>query len=356
MENEILEQLIVHEHLSFGEAIGRFDRNEKGVLAVVDGEKVLKGIITEGDLRKAILKGIPRTKPITAVMNPRPFVMQQRLRDEEMLHLMNTTYHYIIKHVPIVDGEGILLDIVFRDLLVEKTTVRNRALIMAGGEGRRLRPLTNNTPKPLLVVGNKPVLATIIDHLKQSGIDKIYISVAYLAEKIKEYCGDGSRFGVSIEYIHEESKLGTAGCLALVKDKVDAPLIVVNGDVMTQVSFEALLEYHQKEQNSITMAVRKYDIEIPFGVARLNGKHLVHGVEEKPTQSFFINSGVYVFDPEVFGLINSVRRIDMPDLINAAIAEQYRVGGFPIREYWVDIGNSHNFRNAQADYNKYFIK
>ncbi len=354
IRKEKLDKFAVNENISFGEAIAKYDAGGETFLAVVDNNNVLRGIVTEGDLRKAILRGISRDEKVPAVMNAHPFVLNKRLTDSEMIHIMNTAYHYRIKQIPIVDGLNTLQDIVFRNEIVRKTGLENKAIIMAGGEGSRLGLLTNDTPKPLLEVGGRPLLEITVERLRDSGINEIYISVSYLARKIKGHFGNGEKYGVSIKYIEEKAKLGTAGSLLLIKDIPKAPFIVLNGDVMTTLSFEALLEYHEKEQNDITVTVKEYNFTVPFGVAKISANYLIDGIDEKPTKNYFIISGIYVLNPHILSLIDSVRYLDMTDLITQATEARYRVGGFPIREYWLDIGNGEDFQNANRDYVKVF--
>ncbi len=352
---QALERFVVKNNITFGEAIARYDMNGGNFLAVVDENNVLAGVITEWELRKAILKGIPRNENVIMVMNSSPFTLHEKPPDSEMLYLMDTTYHFRIKQVPIVDQLNRLVDIVFRSQISVEKRLENKAVIMAGGEGTRLKPLTDNIPKPLLVIGNRPLLQITIEHLRDSGIKDIYISISYLGDKIQSFFGDGEKFKVSIKYIQESDRLGTAGCLALIEDELESPVIVVNGDVMTNLSFEALLQYHEKETNVVTVAVRKYSFDIPYGVAKINEGLSIEEIQEKPTENYFINSGVYVLNPQILSLIGSVKYCDMPNLINRGIAQGCKVGCFPIREYWIDIGNIADFRTANRDYHKYFM-
>jgi len=221
-------------------------------------------------------------------------------------------------------------------------------MVMAGGLGRRLTPLTDEVPKPMLPVGDRPVLEHIISQLKESGIQRINITTHYKSEQIREYFGDGREFGVQIQYVSEDRPLGTAGAVGLI-ETLEEPLLVINGDILTSVDYRAMLAYHQEHKADMTVAVRKYDFQVPYGILECEGSRVL-SVEEKPTYEFFVNAGMYLLQPEIHSFIPNGQPLDMTDLIAKLIAEGRHVVSFPILEYWVDIGEHTDYERAKRDF------
>jgi NDP-sugar pyrophosphorylase family protein len=225
---------------------------------------------------------------------------------------------------------------------------------MAGGFGKRLKPLTDSTPKPLLKVGNKPILENILEQFIATGFHKFYISTHYKAEMVREYFGDGSNWNVSIEYIHEETPLGTAGGLGLLPNNLTKlPILVMNGDLLTKVNFEQLLNFHLQEGGAATMCVREYDFQVPYGVIKADGRRII-SIQEKPIQSFFVNAGIYVLNPSILDAVDGKNYLDMTQLLEDKIENDEQVNLFPIHEYWLDIGGSKQFDRAQKDLRELF--
>jgi NDP-sugar pyrophosphorylase family protein len=221
------------------------------------------------------------------------------------------------------------------------------AVVMAGGFGKRLRPLTDSMPKPMLPIGDRPMLEWTIGQLRKTGIQQISLTTHYMPEAISEHFGNGDGFGVKINYVHEETPLGTAGALGLL-GKVDGPLLVINGDILTQVDFRVMLNYHQKHKACLTVGVRRYEIQVPYGVVECTGAR-VDKVSEKPQMPFLVNAGVYLIEPTALQFIPPGRNFDMPDLIQRLITENLIVVSFPILEYWLDIGRPGDYETAQED-------
>ena len=220
---------------------------------------------------------------------------------------------------------------------------------MAGGFGTRLRPLTESCPKPMLKLGDKPILELIMLRFIHAGFHRFYISTHYLPEMIREYFGDGSKWNVNIRYVHEETPLGTGGALGLLPEDLPAlPLILINGDVLTNVDFERVLEFHNKHNAAATMCVRDYEYQVPFGVINGEGNKIISMVE-KPVQRFFVNAGIYVISPQIWRSVTQNNRIDMPTLLEQFISRQANVMMFPIHEYWLDIGRVEDYHRAQTD-------
>lgn len=330
------------------------DKNGKGIALIVDEERRLLGTITDGDIRRAILARIdleksvsellarkadsPYSKPVTAPVGTDRLILLQMIKEHG------------IRHIPLIDESGRVVDLVTIDDLLPDETFPVQAVIMAGGFGRRLLPLTEDTPKPMLPVGGKPVMEHIIEQLRGAGIKHINISTYYKSEVIMNYFGDGSRFDVDLKYINEDQPLGTAGALGLIKE-VNGPLLVINGDVLSQINFRAMLIYHQEHKADLTVAVSKYDLKVPYGVVESDGV-FVREVVEKPTLTFFVNAGIYLLEPSVYNYIPKNESLDMTDLIGRLIEEKRLVVSFPIVEYWLDIGRHVDYRKAQEDAEK----
>ncbi len=316
------------------------------IALVCDEDRHLQGVITDGDVRRALLRHAGLDTPAKAVMNPRPVTTSMDTDRSQRLRLM---LERSIERLPIVDEQGRVCGIeLLRDMIAPPAR-NNAVVLMAGGFGTRLRPLTQERPKPLLHVGDKPILEHILESFVEHGFHRFYISVHYKADMIRAHFGDGSRWGVEIHYLHEDEPLGTAGCLAHLPDEaLQAPVLVMNGDILTRVNFEALLNFHEEEQVAATLCVREYSFQIPFGVVRAEG-HRLKSIEEKPVVQQFVSAGIYVLNPEVIRSIKQVP-VDVPDVLTRLQQEQQPVGVFPLHEYWLDIGRMDDFRRAQEEY------
>lgn len=220
---------------------------------------------------------------------------------------------------------------------------------MAGGFGKRLYPLTQDCPKPMLKVGGKPILELILQSLVDAGFHRFYISTHYLPEMIREHFGDGSKWKVSIQYVHEDEPLGTGGALGLLPaGAIELPMILMNGDLLTRVDYRSLLEFHQRHQGAATLCVSEYESQVPYGVIQSEG-HRITQIVEKPIQRFFVSAGIYILSPELIGRVAPGRRIDMPTLLQQEIGAGREVSMFPVHEYWLDIGRMDDLRRAQED-------
>ena len=317
---------------------------------VVDDNYFLVGILSDGDLRRGLLSGISLDDSISKVMNPRPI---KALLDETPENIIGLMKRKEIGYLPIVDQDGRLVRVDMIDQFQTQSTKENFVLLMAGGMGNRLRPLTDSCPKPLLKVGNKPILETIIQSFGNYGYRRFIIAVNYKADMITKYFGDGSTWGVDIQYINEEKKLGTAGAIGLLHEKPLEPFFVMNGDILTQVNFDRVLQFH-KEQNSVaTMCVRDYKLHIPYGVIE-SDKHKLKRIEEKPSLSYLVSAGIYLFDPAVFMYVPRNSYMDMPELFTKLIQANMETSIFPINEYWLDIGRIDDFEQANCEYDMHF--
>lgn len=326
------------------------DASAKQIALVVDRNSRLLGTVTDGDIRRGMLKGLTLNEPVDKIMNPNPTVATIQDDRETILALMKRK---TLRQIPIVNNnyQVVSVDILEDLIMIEKRD--NFVVIMAGGLGSRLSPLTNECPKPLLKVGTKPILETILKSFIDQGFWQFYIAVNYRAEMVKEYFGDGSRWGVEIRYIHENKRMGTAGALSLINQCTELPILVMNGDLLTKVDFKHLLDFHFDQRALGTMCVREYEFQIPYGVVNVD-KYRLKGIEEKPTQRFFVSAGIYVLEPKVMELIPEDRFFDMPALFEKMIEQKWETVVFPIREYWLDIGRIEDYEKANGEYQVYF--
>lgn len=342
--------ILVSPDTSIREAIRIIDQGALKIALVVDEEKHLVGTISDGDIRRGILKGCELENTVQQIMNTSPSVAGKSDGRERVLALMRQKQIY---QIPLVDGDGVLVGLEVIDTFLNTVRRENWVVLMAGGLGTRLKQLTADTPKPLLKVGDKPILETILDNFIEHGFCRFFISVNYRSEMIEDYFGDGSRWGVQIDYLREDKKLGTAGALSLLPEKPSAAVLVMNGDLLTKVNFEQLLNFHTEHVSSATMCVREYDFQVPYGVVNLD-QHRILSIEEKPIQRFFVNAGIYVLEPEILEMIQPDTHLDMPSLFDKLVNQEKETAAFPIREYWLDIGRMDDFERAQTDFAEIF--
>ncbi|WP_069650356.1 nucleotidyltransferase family protein [Caloranaerobacter ferrireducens] len=345
-----ISNILISPDMKIKDIIEVIDRGALGIALVVNEERHLLGTITDGDIRRAILKGMSFEEKAEKIMNENYVFVGQGASKRFINRLFEIKQ---IRQIPILDDDGRVIDIVLLNDILKKSDKENWAVIMAGGLGTRLRPLTYEVPKPMLKIGDKPILETIIEQLSSYGFKNILLAVNYKAQIIESYFRDGKDFDVNIEYIHEKQRLGTAGALKLAKQYLDKPFIVMNGDILTKVNFERFLEYHKNNKFDITIASKKYDIQIPYGVLDINETR-VQKIEEKPKMNFFVNGGIYCVNPELIEYIPDNEYYDITELINKALENNCNVGSFPIREYWLDIGQIPDYERAIQDYYNIF--
>ncbi|WP_342600368.1 nucleotidyltransferase family protein [Psychrobacillus sp. FSL H8-0483] len=338
--------ILVNENSTLLETMKIIDDSTMQFAAVVDKNQSLLGTVTDGDIRRGILRGEGLDVPIRQIMNPSPICASIENTYRDCLNLLKK---HKLKQIPILSEDNKIIDIIFADDDPATKNNENTVILMAGGLGTRLRPLTENIPKPMLNVGNKPILETIIEGFKQYGFTNFIISVNYKKEVIQDYFLDGAAFGVSISYIEENKRMGTAGALSLLKEKPTSPIFVMNGDLLTQVNFEQLLYFHEDTEAVATMCVREYEYQIPYGVIEIDGQRLT-SIKEKPVHRSFVNAGIYVISPEAFDLIPKDEFYDMPELFKRLMDKGENVSSFPIREYWLDIGRMDDFEKANNEF------
>lgn len=332
------------------EALQIIDNGALQIALVVNENDILLGTLTDGDIRRGLLKGLDLNSSIESIIFKIPTIAKISDTKEEILKLaLSKKLHQI----PIVDERGKILGIQEIEELIKPKDKTNKVILMVGGLGTRLRPLTENTPKPMLKVGNKPILQTIVEKFAEYGYTDIVMCVNYKSHMIQDYFGDGKEFGVNIEYVLENQRMGTAGALSLLKEKPTEPFFVMNGDLLTNVNFEHLHNYHLSNNSLGTMCVREYDFQVPYGVVNiLNSK--ITSIEEKPTHKFFVSAGIYMLSPEVLEYIPKNKFYDMPTLFEKIISDNKNAISFPLREYWLDIGRIEEYKKANEEYDEVF--
>ena len=344
---QVVDQICISPNDNLEKVISIISHGGKRIALVVDKDKKLLGTITDGDIRRALLKKLNLNVKASRVMNSQPITANQGSIFKLVKDLMIKNS---LLQIPIVDSNNTLLGIETLHKDFSSKSYNNPIFIMAGGFGKRLRPLTYNIPKPLLKVGDKPILENIINNFIEYGFKNFYISLHYKGEMIREYFQDGSKWGVQISYVEESEPLGTAGALSLLPENLpNLPIIVMNADLMTKVDLEALLNFHNENTSDATVCVREYDFQVPFGVVEsLDNK--VMKIIEKPIQSFFVNAGVYVINREQIIASNKPTYLDMPNFLESIIKRNKKVNMFPIHEYWLDIGQKEQFHRANNEY------
>jgi len=333
--------LVLDSDTSFEEAVRALDQGGIGYLALLDKDGCLLGILTDGDIRRAVLN---KKTDLVEIMNCKPETAEVSLSRRQIVQRLKEIHR---KHMPLVDAENRYQGVIALDDF-EFNAKPNRVVIMAGGMGTRLGELTKNTPKPMLEVGKKSLLENLIDSFCDHGFNQFYISVNYKSEVIKDYFGDGTKFGVQIKYLEEKQRLGTAGCLSLIDEFLEDPLFVVNGDVLTAVNFEELLSYHIDCKADATMCVRECDFEIPYGVIEVKEGEIV-SLDEKPVHRFYVNTGVYVVQPNVIGILPKNERFDMTDFFKELIKQDKKVVSYDLIDYWIDVGRISDYEKAKKD-------
>jgi len=343
--------MCVQGECSVHEAVAQMDRSKLGIILVVDRERRLVGTVTDGDIRRAVLERMQFDTPILRLIERKshtPFATPiTAALDADRATWLGLLKEHNILHLPLLDRDGRVAGLATMDEFLPTPEEPLHAVVMAGGFGKRLYPLTEELPKPMLPVGDQPLLEIIIKQLRDVGVKHVNVTTHHQSGKIMEHFGDGSDFGVSLSYVEENQPLGTVGGLGLLEIPKGTTL-VINGDILTQVDFRAMLTYHRQHQADLTVAVRHYDVKVPYGVVQCEGT-VVTGLCEKPVVEFFVNAGIYLLEPAVYQWIPAGRRFDMTDLIHGLLQERRRVIGFPIREYWLDIGERAEYEQAHQD-------
>lgn len=317
------------------------------LMPVIDDGGHLLGVVADGDIRRAIIAGQTLDKPVSSIMNKNPVCIQAEKWDiGKALFLLRS---HSLRWLPVVDVKGRFVRIWSLEDLLQLQSRDNMVVIMAGGLGTRLAPLTNDIPKPMLPVGGRPLLEHIVMHFARQGFRSFVFAVNYKKEIIEEHFQDGSSLGVSIHYLYERKRLGTAGSLALIDYELDAPFIVMNGDILTTFNFGILADTHKNNNSYATIVTRQYVHKVPFGVVREDSENRLLSLEEKPEISFKISAGINIFSPAAISLIPKDSYFDMPDLYKAIMARGYEIKTCPCADYWCDIGNLKDYQKANNE-------
>ncbi len=339
---QLWQQAVVPVNTTIGLAIRNLDQVAIKIVLVVNESGILEGTISDGDIRRGLLNGLDLNSPIASVIHRNPLVVPPELGRELVMQLMMANK---IQQIPVVDAQYRVVGLHLWDEITTPPVRPNLMVIMAGGMGTRLRPHTENCPKPLLLVAGKPMLEHIIERAKLEGFTYFVLAVHYLGHLVESHFGSGARLGVQIDYLREESPLGTAGALSLLKPLSASPFVVTNGDVITDIRYGELLDFHTRHTAIATMAVRVHEWQHPFGVVQTQGIDIV-GFEEKPIARSHINAGVYVLEPAALKVLESDAQCDMPTLFERLQKGGERTVAYPMHEPWLDVGRPDDLRLA----------
>lgn len=345
-----LDSILLPQNALVRDALKHIDAGSSQLAIIVDQDRRVLGVVTDGDVRRGLLSGITLEDPVDRIMNRNPKIARARASDDEIQALMRRE---VIHQVPILDEDGRIVALRTIDTFVAAERLENKVVLMAGGLGKRLRPLTETVPKPMLSVGGRPLLETLVQSFLDQGFYRFDFSVNYRAETIEEYFGNGFRFGAEIGYLREKEALGTAGSLSLMAKRPGDPFFVMNGDILTSINFRHMLDFHRQNGGAATMAVFEKGFDIPYGVVQIDGDKLV-AIREKPTHNVFINAGIYILEPRVLDRIKRGAVLDMPDLFAQMVDDGETISTFPIREYWRDIGQHRDLDLAEQDFPQVF--
>ena len=336
-------QAVLPAHATIEQAIRNLEKAAIKIVLVVNEAHELEGTLSDGDIRRGLLKGLDLNSPIESVTHRNALVVPLEMGRELVVQLMVANK---ILQIPVVNEQRHVVGLHLWDEITTPPVRPNLMVIMAGGMGTRLRPHTETCPKPLLPVAGKPMLEHIIERAKLEGFSHFVLAIHYLGQMIEDYFGNGERLDVQIEYLQEQSPLGTAGALGLLNPRPDAPFVVTNGDVITDIRYGELLDFHARYEAVATMAVRVHEWQHPFGVVQTQGIEIV-GFEEKPIARTHINAGVYALSPEALSVLGTNSPCDMPALFERLQAQAKRTVAYPMHEPWLDVGRPSDLEKAR---------
>ena len=328
------------------------DSGARQIALVTDSEGVLIATVTDGDVRRGILRGLALDAPVSEVMHRNPTTLLKGASAASAQRLMRERG---LNHIPVVDPEGRLVALALREGMTGVEPRSTRVVLMVGGLGMRLRPLTETVPKPMIPVGDKPLLERIVTRFQDQGFSRFTLSLNYLGQVIRDHFSDGSELGVQIDYVEETQRMGTGGALSLLEARPDQTFVVMNGDILTTTSFGAMMDFHTETGSAATICAREFNMQVPYGVLNSDGTTLV-SMEEKPIHKHLVNAGIYALSPVVFDHIKDGEPLDMPDLIDRVKDAGHKVSVFPVREYWMDIGRLEDLDRARTEYETVFGK
>lgn len=345
MIKEITEYLIPP-NMSLRDTIEVIQKGAAQIALVINPDKKLLGTVTDGDIRRGLLKGETLESPVMHIMNSKFIALPADCSEDRALRLMREKN---LHHVPILDSEGHILWLFLLEDMIRTQRLNNWVVLMAGGQGKRLRPMTDSCPKPMLDIGGKPMLEIILEQFLDAGFWKFFISVHYLKHQIVDFFENGEKWGVEIQYLVEEHPLDTAGSLGLLPQFPDKPILVANGDVLSRVDHSKLLKFHNDKNSSATICVREHLTELPFGVVKTSGS-IIESLEEKPVLTHNINAGIYVLNPEIIRLLQKGQKCDMPQLLKRGLERNLKINAFPVHESWADVGQLSKYEQLNGEW------
>ena len=341
--NDSLHCIIRHDATVL-ECVTRFAETHAGVVLFVDAAGKFTGLLTAGNIFRLLAQGVALEAPVTPHINTKPITVTPDFSDAEILRLMSRRG---VTQIPVVADDGTVVRVATQTALLRETVLTNRAIIMAGGEGRRLLPLTESVPKALVPVNGKPLIVRTIERLAQFGILDITISIRHKADHIREAIGDGSSWHVNVSYVEEVQPLGTCGALRLVPGPWSEPFFVLNCDVMSDIDLIDMHRFHELHRAQLTVAVKDHHIEVPFGIVEIDQERVVR-LSEKPKLKFYVNAGIYLISPDARAAIPD-GHYDMTHLITDLLNRGLNVCSFPLRTAWLDVGDHAALREAEAN-------
>lgn len=345
-----ISEICIYPDTLIEDAMGVIDKGAVKIALVVDNKSRLLGTLSDGDIRRGLLQNLKLHNNISDIYFKAPIQANEDTSKEELL-VMCHEHH--VDQIPLIDDKNKVVGLhVLNEIILPKKK-KNKVILMVGGLGKRLRPLTNETPKPMLHVGDKPILQTIVQGFVNCGFTNITMCLGYKSEQIKDYFKDGSEFGARINYVFEDKRMGTAGALTLIKQNLQEPFFVMNGDLLTNINYEKMLDFHLEHKADATMCVREYDFEVPFGVVNIKNER-IESIKEKPVHSFYVNAGIYLLEPWCIDLIPDNEYYDMTSLFEQIISSDKNAISFPLQEYWVDIGRISEYQQANNEFHKVF--
>jgi dTDP-glucose pyrophosphorylase len=348
LEDNVWQKVVMSSDNSIRDAFLVLNNERLGIALITDSGGILKGTVTDGDIRRGLLKGLTLESKLTEVLNSNPILADKNFNMRDVFNIMSK---YKISQVPIVDKDMKLLGLHLMEEKVFPSTRANTVVIMAGGRGTRLLPFTEATPKPMLLVSGKPILENIIVQARNQGFKNFILAINYLGNIIEEYFGDGSFLDVNIKYVKETTPLGTAGALALLNPAPQDDLVVLNGDVISDINYADLLDFHLQNQAAGTMAVQPFEWINPYGIVQTEELEIID-FHEKPTIKFLINAGIYALSPMSLNLIKNSAPLQMPDLFIEIRKEGGKTIVYPVHEKWIDVGSKESLSEAMQFFDK----
>lgn len=342
--------LSLHATATLKDALKLLDATAKQITLVVDEEDRLLGTLTDGDIRRALLRDVALSAPVTQAMNADPVV---GIEDEHLVAWRQKLQGRAVRHLPIINASGLLIGLYY-DRPVALSGLPYPVVLMLGGLGTRLRPLTQTVPKPMLKVGNRPILEHIMEALVSQGFNEFYFCINYLGHMIRDHFGHGEKWGVTIHYVEENKRMGTAGALSLLPHAMQTPFLVMNGDLLTKLDFKSLMDFHIAQKAVATMCVREHEHQVPYGVIELSD-HRIARVVEKPVYHYWVNGGIYALSPQALEWVPKDEFFDMPTLVDQLIERELTVSAYQMQDYWLDIGQMPDFEQAQTDFDAEFL-